>query len=67
MSNSLVEQVQAKYLAYQEAVNKHNNSLNKLNFVYRKYVNMKENIMINLVELLLIIQVPNILLHHRVY
>lgn len=43
MSNSLVEQVQAKYLAYQEAVNKHNNSLNKLNFVYRKYVNMKEN------------------------
>ena len=43
MSNSLVEQVQAKYLAYQEAVNKHNNSLNKLNFVYRKYVNMNEN------------------------
>ena len=43
MSNSLVEEVQAKYLAYQDAVNKYNNSLDKLNYVYRKYVNMKEN------------------------
>ena len=43
MSNSLVENVQTKYLAYQDAVNKYNNSLNKLNFAYRKYVNMNEN------------------------
>ena len=43
MSNSLVEDVQTKYLAYQDAVNKYNNSLNKLNFAYRKYVNMNEN------------------------